>query len=476
MEPNKTPDVSPFTVQKRTVKGKRAFYFILLFFLASLGGLGYASYRTFMNSRAPFVVFDIREQQAPAEKTALLEPQPPRKTQTPPPQKEEDSSSSLAEALAKSMQGPESKLKGKKSLKETVESAMLNYPAQKEIKDSAAMEENDDLPMAPKPSAAPKPKEPERVIDVKDEFAVRRAPLPKPDLIQDTLMASLPNFSAIKNTQSKGSIPLHIIEPLPELQTASRYGNIPVKKKNGETAFQAYSRSFDSRPQTPYIAVMISGLGKLQNTTNAAIYALPQEVSLSFSPYSEQLGNYVAEARRSGHETLLDLPMQRGLFPSTDPGPLGLVAGLPEQENRKRLHKTLGRNVAYIGMTATSGETFSYAGQQMKSFVQEINDRGLIYISGTDDPEMPVFPGTIRPDVHIMNNFYRSAIRARLEEARQIALQKGSAFIRAETAPIVLLTLLEWMNSFTPAEDDDLPEITFVPLSYYAKESLGKRK
>lgn len=117
--------------------------------------------------------------------------------------------------------------------------------------------------------------------------------------------------------------------------------------------------------------MLISGLGKRKNTTAAALYSLAPEVSLSFSPYSEQLGNYVTEARRSGHETLLDLPMQQGIFPEKDPGPLGLVTGLPEKENQKRLHKTLGKDVAYIGVAASPNETFSAKADQMAAFAKK---------------------------------------------------------------------------------------------------------
>lgn len=82
----------------------------------------------------------------------------------------------------------------------------------------------------------------------------------------------------------------------------------------------------------------------------------------------------------------------------------------------------------------------------------------------------------MRPDVYITNNFYRSAIRSQLDYARRVALQKGRAFVRAETAPIVLLVIQEWMKSFVPEEGKDYPPITFVPLSYYAKEVLKTRQ
>ena len=313
-----------------------------------------------------------------------------------------------------------------------------------------------------------------KVPESSSDFLMRKTELPQPDLIQTNLMASLPDFSLIKKDGAANAVPLHIITPLPELQEESRYGKLPVEK-DGKTSFSAYGKTQSFPPESPYIAILFSGLGKRKNATVAAIAALPDTVSLSFSPYTEKLASYVSDARKAGHETLIDLPMQQGVFPETDPGPLGLVSGLPEQENRKRLRKTLGRNVAFIGVTATANENFSYTGTQMKPFLDEIIQRGLVYIDGTDNPRMPIYPDAIRPDVLIADEFYRSAIRSRLELAKKIALKKGAAFIRIENAPITLLTTVEWMKSFAPTEEKPVPEITFVPLSYHILQKREKR-
>ena len=342
--------------------------------------------------------------------------------------------------------------------------------------------------IAPKDSALPKEeKSPEpsqksslsqKVYPKKEEksslhLSSLKSGLPPPDLIQTDLMASLPDFSLIKKSISQNAIPLHIIEPLPELLEETRYGMLPIESE-GRTAFSAYGKQQSIPPASPYVAILFSGLGKRDNTTHAAIATLPDVISLSFSPYTDKLKTYIADARKAGHETLLDLPMQQGAFPETDPGPLGLVSGLPEQENRKRLRKVLGQNVAFIGLTAAANENFSYSGSQMKPFFDEIIQRGLIYIDGTDNPRMPIFKKALRPDVHIADEFHRAAIRARLEQTRKIALEKGSAFLRIEAVPITLLTVIEWMKAFAPTEQNPVPEISFVPLSYYASSKKEK--
>lgn len=355
----------------------------------------------------------------------------------------------------------------KQTVLNNLESALAAFDADKPEKQAEKTPEPEKT--AEKPAAAPNLKLTEPAGNAVVPVSSFSSEPPQPDLIKTTLNNSLPDFSLIKKGFPANAVPLHIIEPLADLQQESRYGKLPVKTKDN-SPFQAYRRPVEIPPQTPYVAVLFTGLGKRANATEAAINTLPATVSMAFTPYADKLKTYIANARRTGHETLLNLPMQQGVFPDTDPGPLGLVTGLPEQENRKRLHKVLGHDVAYIGVAAMAKENFSYSGAQMKSFYEEIVGRGLVYIDGTDDPRMPKFKKAARPDIHISENFYRAAIRAKLEQARQIALKKGSAFVRVETVPVTLVVVEEWMKSFAPTEDAPVPELAFVPLSYYLEQ------
>lgn len=287
----------------------------------------------------------------------------------------------------------------------------------------------------------------------------------QPNLIRGEFMASLPDFGSIKKSAPANAMPLSIIDPLPELRQKSRGVLLPVKTK-ANTPFSAYSKPLAVPPAGPYIAVLFTGLGKRANATEAAINTLPDVVSLSFSPYARDLKKYVENARKTGHETLLNLPMQQGVFPDTDPGPLGLVAGLPEHENRKRMHKVLGLDVAFIGVAASPNETFSLPASRLKPFVGELTDRGLVYVDGTDDESLPKPENVIRPDVHIADNFHRAAINARLDQARRLALKNGSALVRVETVPITLLTVEKWIKELT-SHEDPADNMAFVPLSYY---------
>lgn len=307
-------------------------------------------------------------------------------------------------------------------------------------------------------------------------FAKTEDELPAPDLVQGNFSTSLPNFGLIKPKGAPAGAPLHLIDPLPEMLEKNRHGMLPKKDSVGNTPLKAYAAPA-TPPLSPYIAFLLTGLGRRENVTKAAIGTMPSFVSLSFSPYSKNFETDIRDARQSGHETLIDLPMQHGSFPESDPGPLGLVAGFSEQDNRARLYKVMGRSVAYIGLTAQHNQNFSYyESAQMKEFVNDLDQRGLALVAGTDDRNMPVYRQTLRPDVYIADDMYRAAIRARLEKAKKIALEKGSAFVRIDAVPVSMVVMLEFINSFAVTEEGQIPEISFVPLSYYIEKARENKK
>ncbi len=57
------------------------------------------------------------------------------------------------------------------------------------------------------------------------------------------------------------------------------------------------------------------------------------------------------QARQSGHEVLLEVPMEPFDFPDSDPGPHTLRAGVDEDSNIQRLNWALSRFTGYAGVT-----------------------------------------------------------------------------------------------------------------------------
>lgn len=302
--------------------------------------------------------------------------------------------------------------------------------------------------------------------------------LPPPTLVSGPLVKSLPAFKDIKADKSD-NLPLEILSPLPELRDKDGLPKVFKNKSITKTPFDTYKRPVVQPlpAKVPMIAILLSGVGMRENATLSAIHALPAEVSLSFSPYTAHLEQSVSEARKAGHETFLDFPMQVGVFPAVDPGPVGMVSGLPERENKRRLHEIMAKNAAFIGLTGTLDETFSKTSPQMGGFIDELRQRNLIYVNNIGDFSISS-ANVFSPDIIIGDNFYRAAIVAQLEKARQKALKQGYAFIHASVKPIVILEIQKWMKSFerTDEEKELPPEAVFVPVSYLAEHVLHSDK
>lgn len=506
-----------FDSDKKTANARKAFRAVALFAAAAFVFAAAGVYWSFFSNTVPQIDFNLKT----AERTtSLINPQPPEAKPAPAAEtgtaalikeieEHKKSVDATAESLKQKIETPEPENPEVAELHK--EQARL---AEQKIAEIAALDKEraeqeqkrQELPAvvakheqsakdefsayAPTPDSAPeaskaKPKFTLPVLKTPDLKSALTKPsagfhlqkngerLPLPELVHTTLVASLPNFALIKQKESKGAIPLTAIQPLPTL----RKDGLPVKASNGLTPFKAYAAGVAEKPAVPYIAVLLSGLGRRGNVTESAITSVPAVVSMSFSPYTPRLKEYVENARKTGHETLLDLPMQHGTFPETDPGPSGLVSGLPARENHNRLHKVMGADVAYIGLAAQRNQNFSYyAAAEMKKFAEEIHSRGLILIAGSDEADMPTFEKTIRPDVYIADNLYRAAIKARLEKGLKLAKQKGSAFVRIEAYPVTMVALIEFMRSLAPTEENPVPQAVFVPVSYYAQQIAEAEK
>src|SRR5690606_17848248 len=103
----------------------------------------------------------------------------------------------------------------------------------------------------------------------------------------------------------------------PDLQETARYGPLPRIAANGTMPFRAYANPAPPLDRsTPRIAVVIGGMGLSTTGTESAIRTLPEEITLAFAPYGRDLGRLTALARQSGHEILLQVPMEPFDYPS----------------------------------------------------------------------------------------------------------------------------------------------------------------
>src|SRR5690606_29233738 len=93
--------------------------------------------------------------------------------------------------------------------------------------------------------------------------------------------------------------------------------------QDGTRPMDAYARpsSAMAATGTSRIAIIVGGLGVSTTGTANALAKLPPDVTLAFAPYGDDLGRAAANARQTGHEILLQIPLEPFDYPNNDPGP-----------------------------------------------------------------------------------------------------------------------------------------------------------
>ncbi len=164
--------------------------------------------------------------------------------------------------------------------------------------------------------------------------------------------------------------------PLPGLTAPGPGGLLPVIGEGGLRPADAYARPFEDRG-LPRIALVIGGLGWDAEGTRRAINELPPEVTLGFSPYAPDLQHWIDEARASGHEVVIELPMEPFDYPENDPGEHTLLTGLGSGANIARLEWLMSRASGYFAVMNYMGGRFVGSEAALSPVLAEIAGRGI---------------------------------------------------------------------------------------------------
>ena len=174
----------------------------------------------------------------------------------------------------------------------------------------------------------------------------------------------------------------------PRLTEPSRHGPLPKIAQDGTRPSEAFARpakaaangKSNGKSNGPRIAIVVGGLGIGANTTADALSKLPGPVTLAFAPYGGDLERQVARARETGHEVMLQIPMEPFDYPDNDPGPHTLLTSIDAAQNLDRLHWLMSRFQGYVGIVNYMGGRFSASEQGMAPVLREAATRGLIYL------------------------------------------------------------------------------------------------
>lgn len=264
------------------------------------------------------------------------------------------------------------------------------------------------------------------------------------------------------------------VAPVDILVEQSDFGLLPRIAEDGLTAYDAYARP---EPQNlddakPKVGLIVTGLGMSRAATEAAIAAMPEDVTLSLDAYARGLDFWVARARDDGHEVLLSLPLEAENFPFEDPGPDALKVLDSPEDNVRKLEYVLGRTTGYLGVLAVHGSKFLTVEDQVDNLIAQLKNRGLMYVDGGAEGSLGT-RSAYKVDVPwatVEIDFDRAQSAAEFQnllgEFEALARKRALSIARVSATPLSMARLQAWLATL------DDKGFQLVPVSALAKKQL----
>ena len=210
-----------------------------------------------------------------------------------------------------------------------------------------------------------------------------------------------------------------------QLSEQGATGIIPKRSPDGLRAMDVYSRPplTEGNFGVARVVLIVGGMGISQSGTQQAIRQLPGEVTFAFAPYGNSLGRWMQAARKSGHELLLQIPMEPFGYPQNSPGIHTLRTNVSPEENFASLHWSMSRLTNYVGVMNYLGGKLMGDDKALRPVFNEIAERGLLFVEdgsinnslGEETAKQSLLPYT---KAHILID----RINSRAEIAKQLNL------------------------------------------------------
>lgn len=218
--------------------------------------------------------------------------------------------------------------------------------------------------------------------------------------------------------------------------------------------------------QPARVSVIVANLGISTKTTTHAIEDLPSAFTLAFSPYADQLQQWLDKSLADGHENMMSLPMEPEDYPRDDPGPKALLTRASVSENASNLAWTLRHANKISGVINYMGDRFLTNEEKLSPVLHSLKKADLFFVEST--PPENTLPSVLmqninakglKADVVLDNDATETKVRQALAKLENRALQNGYAVAIVSAFPATVNTLPQWAAG--------LPErnITLVPLS-----------
>jgi uncharacterized protein len=242
--------------------------------------------------------------------------------------------------------------------------------------------------------------------------------------------------------------------PDPALIQTTSSGPLPTIAADGRLPRDVYARPHDRRDERARLVIIVSGIGLSRSASEAAIERLPGAVVLAIDTHASRPDDWARAARRSGHEILASIPLERAGLPYNDDGPRALRVGVSADENAQRLNSVLGSLTGYVGVLAVGGTLFGQDVASLQSVLDGLQSRGLLLVDATGNRETPhirisapLGPPPIRVDLSIEDSLGAASIDRQLANLETIARERSVGIALARPYPKTLERLRAWISA-----------------------------
>ncbi|GGD42958.1 divergent polysaccharide deacetylase family protein [Aureimonas glaciei] len=318
-------------------------------------------------------------------------------------------------------------------------------------------------------TAAPAPLRP-----VPAAMPVQSAPLPDPSLPTITYPPGEGGRAGqaitVSDPQSLRQPPTLAHLPDEALLEPGDEGPLPIRAADGRRPFDVYSVAPATAVGTR-VAIVVGGLGISQTGTQAAIRTLPAGVTLGFAPGGNSLDRWMQDARRSGHELVLQVPMEPFGYPQTSPGEHTVTAADAAAGAFGDLDWSLSRLTNYVGVMNYMGARLTADPAALQPLATELARRGLMFLDDASSArstarDVAREAGTVfaAADVLIDAKQDRAAIEAELATLERVARANGSAIGVASAFDVSVAAIADWISAA------EARGIRLVPVSALARD------
>jgi polysaccharide deacetylase 2 family uncharacterized protein YibQ len=275
------------------------------------------------------------------------------------------------------------------------------------------------------------------------------------------------------DAQRIGQDPRVAAQPNEMLLEETPHGRLPIVGPDGLRPMDQYARPWSGARGTR-IAIVVGGLGLSQTGTQRAIQQLPAGVTFAFAASGNSLQRWMQEARRSGHEILIQVPFEPFDYPVTDPGTGTLLTKTSAKQNLERLHEAMGKITNYTGIMNYLGGRYLADTEALEPILRDISKRGLLFLDdGTSaQSKTAVIAKAIDlphafGDLTLDGQLQADAILKKLDELERIAARNGKAVGIASAFDESIDAIRKW------SEEASRRGIEIVGVSTLASESVA---